>query len=82
MASMETISMLEVRKNTKSVVGRLLRGESFRITYRNRPVGELFPAASGKRISSDDPVYRVAEHAEDLGGGLDARAADGLIYRR
>ena len=58
---METISMLDVRKNTKSLVGRLLRGESFRITYRNRPVGELFPATGGKRISSDDPVYRLAK---------------------
>jgi antitoxin (DNA-binding transcriptional repressor) of toxin-antitoxin stability system len=78
---METISMLDVRKNAKSLVGRLLRGESFRITYRNLPVGELFPTASRRSISSDDPVYRLAEHAEDLGGGLDARAADELIYR-
>lgn len=74
--------MLDVRKNTKSLVGRLLRGESFRVTYRNRPVGELFPTARGKSISSDDPVYRLAEHAEDLGGRLDARAADAMIYRR
>ena len=79
---METISMLDVRKNTKSLVGRLLRGESFRLTYRNRPVGELLPTARKGSISSDDPVYRVADHAEDLGGGLEARAADGLIYRR
>lgn len=77
---MTTISMLEVRQNTKGVVGRLLRGESFRLTYRNRLVGELVPTAAAKSISSDDPVYRLAESAEDLGGGLDARRADALIY--
>lgn len=77
---MTTISMLEVRQNTKSVVGRLLRGESFGITYRNRLVGQLLPAVTAKTFSSDDPAYRLAEHAEDLGGGLDARRADELIY--
>jgi hypothetical protein len=30
--------------------------------------------------STDDPVYRLAECAEDLGGSLDARAADALLY--
>lgn len=77
---MTTISMLEVRQNTKSVVGRLQQGESFRLTYRNRLVGELRPALAARIISSEDPVYRVAESAEDLGGGLDARRADDLIY--
>ncbi|MFM7374259.1 MAG: hypothetical protein ACKO39_03790, partial [Chthoniobacterales bacterium] len=44
--AMETISMLEIRRNAKGLVERLGRGESFRITYRNRTVGELFPRPS------------------------------------
>ena len=78
---METISMLEIRRNAKGLVRRLARGECFRITYRNHPVGELFPPASKQGVTSQDSVYCLAEAAEDLGGGLDARRADELIYR-
>ncbi|MFZ4774867.1 MAG: hypothetical protein ACOYM3_05875 [Terrimicrobiaceae bacterium] len=78
---METISLLDVRRNAKILVGRLIRGESFRITYRNRLVGELFPLRKNQPIEISDPVYAVSEHAEDLGGTLDARAADALIYQ-
>lgn len=79
---METVSMLEIRRNAKGLVERLGRGESFRITYRNRTVGELFPPKVRYEISADDPVYRIAEAAEDLGGGLDPREADSIIYGR
>ena len=74
--------MLEIRKNAKRLVERLEQGDSFRITYRNRTVGEIHPAWSKRGISSDDPIYSVAEEAEDLGGNLDARTADRLIYGR
>lgn len=67
--------MLEMRRNAKGVVERLRRGESFRVTYRNRTVGELTPPETRYEISADDPVYRIAEAAEDLGGGLDPREA-------
>jgi antitoxin (DNA-binding transcriptional repressor) of toxin-antitoxin stability system len=77
---METISMLEIRRNAKGLVERLGRGESFRITYRNRTVGELFPPKVRYEISPDDPVYRIAEMAEDLGGGLDSREIDRIVY--
>ena len=72
--------MLEIRRNAKQLVERLEQGESFRITYRNRTVGELYPAAKEGGVSSGDPIYSIAEQAEDLGGGLDARGADALIY--
>lgn len=75
--------MLEIRQNAKGLVERLGRGESFRITYRNRTVGELFPPKSkADKIGADDPVYRVAEAAEDLGGGMDSRKADSIVYGR
>ena len=72
--------MLEIRKNAKALVERLDQGESFRITYRNRCVGELYPLRSNEGISKDDPVYRVAESAEDLGGTLEPGEADRIIY--
>lgn len=79
---METISMLEIRRNAKALVERLGRGESFRITYRNRTVGELFPPKVSYEITPDDPVYRIAEMAEDLGGGMDSREIDRIVYGR
>ncbi len=77
---MEKISMLEIRRNARSVIERLHRGESFTITYRNRAVGELRPIEGDAADVAEDAVYDVAELAEDLGGGLDARKADELIY--
>ncbi|MCX6880774.1 MAG: hypothetical protein NTW21_44275 [Verrucomicrobia bacterium] len=77
---MLTLSMIGIRRDAKALVERLARGECFRITYRNKTVGEFIPPARMSAVSSDDLAYRVAESAEDLGGGLDARAADALIY--
>lgn len=72
--------MLEIRTKAKDLVDRLDRGESFRITYRNRPVGEIYPLTQREEISSEDPIYSVADSAEILGGELDARTADRLVY--
>ena len=77
---MKTISMLEVRRNTRSLVESLARGEAFTITYRNRPIGELRPISSPSAGAADDPVYGLADCAEDLGGALSAREADAAIY--
>ena len=79
---METISMLEIRRNAKGVVDRLGRGESFRVTYRNRTVGELTPPEKRDLIRKDDPVYRIAEAAGDFGGGMDSREVDRIVYKR
>lgn len=73
--------MLEIRRNAKGVVRQLERGACFQVTYRNRKVGELYPPQRKPGVTSQDPVYRIAEAAEDLGGTLDARQADELIYR-
>jgi antitoxin (DNA-binding transcriptional repressor) of toxin-antitoxin stability system len=77
---MQSVSMLEIRRDARGVVKRLARGECLTLTYRNRAIGELRPISRPGVRSADDPVYRLAECAEDLGGGLDARAADALIY--
>lgn len=77
---MKTISMLEVRENTKALVESLARGEAFTLTYRNRPIGELRPIKSAESYGADDPVYGLTDYAEDLGGGLSARDADAALY--
>ena len=72
--------MLEIRRNAKRLVERLEQGESFRLTYRNRAVGEVHPAARSGGVTPDDPIYAVFDEAEDLGGGLSTESADALIY--
>lgn len=79
---METVTMLEIRRNAKQMVERLEQGESFRLTYRNRTVGELHPAVKSGGGSADDPIYSLCDEAEDFGGSLSARSADALIYGR
>lgn len=74
--------MLDIRRSAKGLVERLGRGESFRITYGNRAVGELFPPKVSCEIRADDPVYRIAEMPEDLGGGMDSRGIDRIVYGR
>ena len=72
--------MLEIRRNARGLVERLSRGESFTITYRNQPVGELRPVTEVTAVQEDDPVYRLGTRAEDLGDSLDAQQADTLLY--
>ncbi len=77
---MQNISMLEIRRNARGLVERLRRGESFTVTYRSQPVGELRPVSDDSAVREDDPVYRLADRAEDLGESLDALQADTLLY--
>jgi len=58
--------MLEIRTDAKDLVDRLERGESFRITYRNKPVGEIYPLQQQEGISREDPIYSIDETATPL----------------
>ena len=52
----QNISTLEIRRDAKALVERLARGECFRITYRNKTAGELFPPTRMADVASDDSV--------------------------
>lgn len=41
----------------------------------------IYPPQRKPGVTPQDPVYRIAEAAQDFGGTLDARQADDLIYR-
>ncbi len=77
---MTKLTMLEMRQRAREVVERLGRGESFTLTYRNRPVGELRPVVGETGVDESDPIYRLAEDAGELGGSLSVAEADRLIY--
>jgi prevent-host-death family protein len=44
----ERVGIRELRQNLSRYVARTLRGESFEVTDRGRPVGRLVPPASGE----------------------------------
>lgn len=77
---MKTITMLELRTRAGELVRRLQGGESFALSYRNRVVGEIRPVLGEAAPVGEDPAYRLGEVAEDLGEGLNAEAADQLLY--
>ena len=79
---MKTISMLELRQKAGKLIRNLDRGESFVLTYRGRAVGEITPIKPQSRPSSNDPIYRLWELAEERPdrSRLSSRKADELIY--
>lgn len=77
---MKTISMLELRQNALSLVKGLERGEGFALSYRNRVVGHIQPVLRDVTVGEGDPVFSLADSAEDLGESLSAAEADRLLY--
>jgi antitoxin (DNA-binding transcriptional repressor) of toxin-antitoxin stability system len=77
---MNTVTMLELRNNARQLVDRLLRGEAFELSYRNRVVARILPVWKEPVAARVDPVYTMAGDAEDIGAGLQAAEADQLLY--
>jgi prevent-host-death family protein len=77
---METVSLVDFRKNAAKILGRLRQGHSLVLTSRGHPVARLEPVPVEK-AREDDPLYRLFEVAADEGGGVLSNAEmDRLIY--
>lgn len=74
--------MLEFRRNTRSVVTALRRGERLLLTYRGEPVARLEPIVPEvSRVPEDDPLLRVDDFAVDgPGRALTNEEIDRLVY--
>lgn len=79
---MKTLSMLELRQDSRSVISGLKNGESYELTYRGKVVGKLIPSILGASPTPDDPIYTLAELAEPSPEreGLSNQDMDALIY--
>jgi antitoxin (DNA-binding transcriptional repressor) of toxin-antitoxin stability system len=79
---MKTITMLELRRDTRRALEALKRGERLILTYRGVPVARLEPVtAPTAEVPEDDPLFRVDDYAVDgPGGTLSNDEADRLIY--
>ena len=76
---MQTVSMLEFRQNTASVLQRLQRGERLVLTYRGQPVARLEPLGT-ETLTADDPIYTLHQLAHNSAENLSNDEMDALIY--
>jgi len=76
--AMKTVSMLEFRKKADRVLKQVVRGHSFVLTYRGKPIARLEPIAQN-RIDANDPIYGLADIAES-GGSLTNEEMDKILY--
>lgn len=76
---METVSILEFRRDAEAVISRVRKGKRLILTYRGKPVLRLEPIRS-PRVSPDDPFYSLAKFAVPDGAGLTNEEIDQIVY--
>jgi antitoxin (DNA-binding transcriptional repressor) of toxin-antitoxin stability system len=75
----ETVTMLEFRKNTGAVIRKALQGKRMLLTYRGKPVMRLEPIESGNP-GKNDPFYALSALADSGGKSLTNNEMDEIIY--
>jgi len=76
-----TISMLELRRDAEHIVHRIQAGERLVLTYRGKPVARIEPV-SDATADADDPFYSLDCLADTKGGTLSNREMDEILYGR
>ena len=78
---MKTISMLELRNNSESVVNQLRKGLSLLLTYRGKPLARLEPIRPEKMRRDEDPLFLLAQTAVPSPlGPLEHEDIDKIVY--
>lgn len=78
---MNTVSMLELRRDAGHIVHRIQAGERLVLTYRGKPVARLEPVADAA-TDADDPFYTLDRLADSEGEALSNREIDAILYGR
>ena len=76
---MKSVSMLQFRKDAESVLKQVVKGRSFVLTYRGKPIARLEPIRP-PAVDVDDPIYRLSELASDAAGPLTNGEIDDILY--
>ena len=80
---MKTITMLQLRRDSKSVIHSLRRGERLALTYRGRPLARLEPFQPEKRSIAEDPFFEIHRAARPSPQGpLSHDQIDAELYER
>ena len=72
---MNQVTLVEFRKDAEKVLRRIQRGERLILTRRGQPVARLEPI-SQPSAQADDPIYRLADLAQEGGKAMTNRAMD------
>lgn len=78
---METVTMLEFRRNAASIIRRVQKGKHLVLTRRGTPVMRLEPLRDGT-VRESDPFYGITESADDDVASLTNAQIDGIVYDR
>jgi prevent-host-death family protein len=75
----QEVSMVELRNKTEKILKGLRAGESYRLTYRGKPLARITPEQRGGQTAEDDPLYRFHELALKA-PALTDRDIDASVY--
>ena len=78
---MLTVSLLEFRRDARSVIRRLMQGQRMILSYRGKPVARMEPILETP-FRSDDPIYSLADLAVPGLASCSNEAMDGVIYEK
>jgi len=80
---METVTMLDFRKNAGKIIKRAIAGERMILSYRGRAVLRFEPvSAKDDKSFSDDHFYKITGMAsKDKNGALSNEEIDNIVYR-
>ena len=76
---METVSILEFRRQADAIINKVRQGKRLVLTYRGKPVMRLEPIAE-RPTSRDDPFYTLNQLAVPKGRSLTNEEIDKVIY--
>ncbi|MFZ2656181.1 MAG: hypothetical protein WAX69_14715 [Victivallales bacterium] len=80
---METVTMLDFRRNAGKIIRRAVSGERMLLSYRGKAVLRIEPVtAKDAKAIADDPFFRLSElAAKDKNGDLSNEEIDHLVYK-
>jgi len=76
---METVSVLEFRRDAVAVIRKVRQGKRLIMTYRGQPVMRLEPIAK-RNPDKDDPIYKLGELATSTARPLTNEKIDKTVY--
>lgn len=76
---MQTVSMLEFRKDAEQIIRQIQTGKRLILTYRGKPVARLEPILE-TAVDADDLFYRLYHLADGEGQSLSNSEMDAILY--
>ncbi len=76
---MESVSVLEFRRDAEKIIRQVQKGKRLILTYRGKPVLRLEPILD-QAIGRDDPFYSLTKLAVPDGQPLTNEEIDQIVY--